>query len=94
MDLDGEYRGGLFFVQTCGACPEQYDVYKGKNQVGYVRLRSGAFRVDAPDCGGATVLSEDYGDGLCGSFSSQDRAPALERAASALTKYHRQQWSD
>lgn len=32
----------LDFRQTCGACPEQYDVYDMSNkQVGYVRLRWG-----------------------------------------------------
>lgn len=29
----------LEFRETCGSCPEQYDVFKGGRQVGYVRLR-------------------------------------------------------
>ena len=31
----------LIFEQTCAAYPEQYDVWKGDEQVGYVRLRHG-----------------------------------------------------
>lgn len=27
------------FMMTCGGCPEQYDVYDGKNPIAYVRLR-------------------------------------------------------
>ena len=35
---------GLIVIQTCGACPEQYDVFLGDKQIGYVRLRGGALR--------------------------------------------------
>ena len=31
-------------IQTCGACPEQYDAFIGEEQVGYLRLRHGYFR--------------------------------------------------
>lgn len=40
---------GLVFHKTCDMCPEQYDVYKGTKQVGYVRLRWGNLTVDFPD---------------------------------------------
>lgn len=30
-------------VQTCQACPEQYDVFNGDTEVGYLRLRHGYF---------------------------------------------------
>jgi len=33
-------------VQTCGACPEQYDVFLGDQMIGYLRLRHGEFRAD------------------------------------------------
>jgi hypothetical protein len=35
--------GGLDFVLTCSACPEQMDVYRLGQQVGYLRLRHGHF---------------------------------------------------
>ena len=40
---------GLDFKQTCGACPEQYDVFKDEKQVGYVRLRWGDLSCRYPD---------------------------------------------
>ena len=40
---------GIDLVQTCGACPEQYDAYKDGKEVGYFRLRHGHFTVDCLD---------------------------------------------
>lgn len=48
---------GLTFVQTCFACPEQYDVYDGDRQVGYVRLRHGYLTCEYPDVGGEEIYS-------------------------------------
>ena len=57
---------------TCGACPEQYDAYIGELQVGYLRLRHGAFRVDVPRCGGEVAYAAyPEGDG-CFTDSEQD----------------------
>jgi hypothetical protein len=39
---------GLDFVQTCCACPEQYDVYRQGHRVGYVRLRFGILAAYVP----------------------------------------------
>jgi hypothetical protein len=50
LQIDG-YR----LLLTCPACPEQYDVLDGTEQVGYLRLRHGYFRADAPMHGGETV---------------------------------------
>ena len=55
---------GLKFVMTCPACPEQYEVFNGAVQVGYVRLRHGFLRCDYPDHGGETVYeASPDGDG-------------------------------
>lgn len=63
---------GLRFEMTCQACPEQYDVYKGKQLVGYVRLRWGTVRCDVPDCAGDTIYRESVGnDGFRGVFSDE-----------------------
>ena len=51
--------GKLNFAVTCWAVPEQYDVYKGTRQVGYVRARGGHFRVSCPDHGGEDVLHQE-----------------------------------
>lgn len=50
------------FHLTCSACPEQYNAYKGKEYVGYVRLRHGNFRVE--DAKGDTIFrANPKGDG-------------------------------
>jgi len=69
---------------TCGACPEQYDVFddETKQQVGYLRLRHGYFRADVPDCGGETVYeSNTLGDGI---FDETERLPELTKAIAAI----------
>lgn len=67
---------------TCYACPEQYDVYKGDDQIGYLRLRHGSFRAHAGDCGGETVYeAEPEGDGI---FKDHERDRFLTAAVQAL----------
>jgi hypothetical protein len=69
---------------TCGACPEQYEVFDEatKQQVGYLRLRHGYFRADVPDCGGETVYESDtVGDGV---FDENERLPELTKAVAAI----------
>lgn len=76
----GRYR----LVCTCGACPEQYDVFDDttKEQVGYLRLRHGYFRADIDNCGGETVYEADTcGDGI---FEDDERMPQLTAAITAL----------
>ena len=69
-------------VQTCFACPEQYDVYQGHHKVGYLRLRHGHFKACYGDVGGPVVY-EAYtrGDGI---FEPDEREYHLEKAKSAL----------
>jgi hypothetical protein len=76
---------GLKLVCTCGACPEQYDVFDGDEQVGYLRLRHGWFRADVPHCGGETV-HEAYprGDGI---FDDDERDAHLTEAVAAIRKW-------
>lgn len=80
---------GLNFVQTCEACPEQYDVFDaaGVELVGYVRLRHGCLRADYPTCGDETVFEEFYGDDLTGLFNSEeDRMKYLNEIADAINE--------
>lgn len=75
-------------VLTCGACPEQYDVFEGEKQVAYFRLRHGHFRVDVPDCGGETVFTASPdGDGL---FEDYERDNYLNKAVRAVEDYYKQ----
>lgn len=73
---------GLRFVLTCPYCPEQYDVYHGHRQVGYVRLRHSRLRVDYPTCAGETVFQCPYGNSDTGMFlNDEDRMEYLEKIA-------------
>ena len=72
-------------VQTCPACPEQYDAFLGERQVGYLRLRWGEFRVDFPECGGATIYCAAFDDPFKGAFDNdEERAQYLEAAKAAI----------
>ena len=59
---------------TCGACPEQYELYdKHQRIAGYFRLRYGSFYVAFPDVGGEVVYQHEYhGDPLLGVFPDQE----------------------
>lgn len=77
-------KHGLELKLTCGACPEQYEVFKGGKQVAYFRLRHGEFRVDYPDCGGETIYeAEPNGDGT---FYENERLLYMNKALKAVVK--------
>ena len=76
-----EYNG-IELVQTCWACPEQYDAIKDGKTVGYLRLRHGHFYVECPDVGGEEVYSASpKGDG---SFFDDERDFYLKSALKAI----------
>lgn len=91
IDFDGKT---YFLKETCGACPEQYDVFLEdenfeKKQVAYLRLRYGRFRADVPDCGGETVYSANPdGDGM---FEDYERKYYLTKAIIAVDSYLEEQ---
>lgn len=66
--------------QTCGACPEQYDVYMGGVEVGYLRLRHGRFRAECHD---AVVYATDESAGE-GQFTDEERPYFLRKACEAI----------
>jgi len=76
-------------IQTCGACPEQYEAFvkdffseDEKKQVGYLRLRHGFFYVDYPDCGGERIYDANPdGDGC---FSCDERESFLNKAKESI----------
>lgn len=73
---------GYRLVLTCVACPEQYDVFKGAEQVGYLRLRHGHFYASVPDVGGETVFeASPNGDGI---FDDDERDGYLTQAVAAI----------
>lgn len=71
-------------VMTCRACPEQYDAFLNGEQVGYLRLRHGQFRVDYLECGGETIYeAEPEGDGI---FDFEERDDYLRAAREAIAE--------
>jgi len=78
--------GGYRFVQTCAACPEQYDVYDRYGKLsGYVRLRWGVLSCRVPDAGGKEIYRIDN-DSCDGTFPDDDvRFEHLGRIAELLS---------
>lgn len=79
----------LRIVQTCGACPEQYDVFdEDDNYVGYLRLRHGHFTAEYyPDYSGndgkLVFRSMPEGDGM---FEEFERPIHIGNALLAIKK--------
>jgi hypothetical protein len=73
------------FVQTSPACPEQYDAFDEEdNQVGYLRLRHGRFRVDFPHHNGETIYeARPSGDGI---FDDEEKNFFLQQAYNAIAR--------
>lgn len=69
--------------QTCGACPEQYDVFIDDICLGYMRLRHGHFYAQYR----GTDVFEGYpkGDGV---FEWDERTSWLNRACQAILAAH------
>lgn len=77
---------GYNLVRTCFACPEQYDVMVGDEQVAYLRLRHGHFTARVPDVGGEIVYEcHPEGDGL---FEDDERVKYLTEAILAIQAYY------
>jgi hypothetical protein len=74
---------GLRLVLTCSAYPEQYDVFKGDQQVAYLRLR-GRLTVEMPDVGGDLVYSATPAGG--GMFFDLERRHFLTKAVRAINE--------
>jgi len=73
---------GYLLRLTCGACPEQYDVFWEGERVGYLRLRHGWFYAATPDVGGKTVYeASPNGDGI---FDCDERVKYLTEAIEAI----------
>jgi hypothetical protein len=63
----------FYFVNTCYACPEQYDVYRDNGKAcGYARLRWGTLYANYPGINGFTIYEKSFSDNHKGSFESED----------------------
>lgn len=78
---------GLMFHQTCLACPEQYDVFKGNKQVGYVRLRYGELKAVYPNVGGEIIYEKSFNELYKGWFFDEDeKVTELNNIADCILK--------
>lgn len=65
--------------QTCGGCPESYNVYHNDEYVGHLRLRNGIFTAYFQDR--ATYQVTTIGDGI---FESEEREYHLQLACETI----------
>ena len=78
---------------TCGACPEQYDVFDSEGeQVGYLRLRHSIFRAYSLDIRGSIVYRHDFSEDWKGCFDDdEEREFFLTEAVKAIHNHERRQ---
>lgn len=77
---------GCKLIRTCGACPEQYEVFLDGSLIGDLRLRHGYFSARYPDFMGDIVYgSNPKGDGV---FYPEERDQYLQAAVAALKCTH------
>lgn len=79
------------FVQGCrlvggGDCPEQYDVFIGDFQLGYLRMRGGGFTASLYEVFGDRVFSSEPKG--YGRFKDDERFRQLYFAVEALIDAH------
>ena len=73
----------IILVQTCGACPEQYDAYYNNEVIGYLRLRHGYFRAEHM----GEVVYEAHPNNSDGIFGDEEeRKYHLKKARKAIKK--------
>lgn len=82
--IDGSHVMNL--IQTCSACPEQYDLKSvlDMSMLAYFRLRFGYFRVDFGDCGGETIYGFHLDDTWAGAFDSEEQR--IEQLSKGIEK--------
>lgn len=82
----------LKFEKTSSACPEQYDVFKGGKQVGYIRLRQGVLSCRYPNNHGEIIYAHQFEDEWKGYFENEEeRTFYLDECKNALLKKIKEQ---
>ena len=77
----------LRFEKTCSACPEQYEVFKGPKQVGYIRLRHGCLTAYYPNNHSECIYRHSFNDEWKGYFDNEDeRTFFLHEICEIITK--------
>lgn len=76
---------GCLLKRTCNSHPEQYDVFLGETEIGYLRLRHGLFTVDYIPDKKEILRSFPRGDG---EFIDDERYEYLDIAVKLLIDRH------
>lgn len=92
IELESCYKiMSYWFIKTCDACPEQYDVIKDDKIVAYVRLRWGRFSVRCPGFDGDLIYKIEFNEGFKGCFDGDaERHKFLKLAVDSIREYYRQ----
>lgn len=76
----------FYFLNTCYACPEQYDVYRENGEIcGYIRLRWGTITAEYPNIDGKCIYEHCFNDDFKGNF--EDEAERSEYLGEIAVKY-------
>ena len=63
----------FYFLNTCYASPEQYDVYRDNGEIcGYIRLRWGSLYAEYPCIDGKVIYSYTFSDNFKGIFDDDN----------------------
>ncbi len=72
----------FYFLQTCCASPEQYDVYRESGSLcGYIRLRWGELYAEYPCLNGEVIYHHVFQDNFKGCFEDEERDEYLQLIA-------------
>ena len=75
----------FYFVNTCYACPEQYDVYRDNGQIcAYVRLRWGNLYAEYPSIDGEVIYNTHFSDNSKGNFDNDSERDYYLKEISGL----------
>lgn len=81
---------GLTFKEVGPISPEQYEVYSGDYQVGYVRYRFGNLTAEFPDAGGWCIFEKTLAHET-GQMTDEERGRWLPVIAKAFRKCLREE---
>jgi hypothetical protein len=84
VPLEGHPLAGARLVETCAACPTQYDVHLPDGRTLYFRYRFARWQLHLDGPSGPSVQGEGPGEGLDGWLSAGEVLDLLERAVPLL----------
>lgn len=86
-EISYTFDNGIELIESCGACPESYDVFHKGEYIAHFRLRHGRFAIWDETVGIEVYSTTDVqGDGV---FEYDERDPMLSQAVEfVMTWFH------